>query len=71
MDFDAVVEPLPDEAALETVVLLEEFPVVGEASVAIAHRVRVFAGNERTFPLSLERPFFDKVVLGVHRADDV
>ena len=44
---DAVVDPLPDEPALERVVLLERGEVVGEPAVRVAHRVRVLAEDQR------------------------
>ena len=43
---DAVVEPLPDEAALEAVVGLEGLEIFVEAAVAVAHGVGELAEDE-------------------------
>ena len=44
---DPVVDPLPDEPALQRVVALEGGEVVGEPAVRVAHRVRVLAEDQR------------------------
>ena len=44
---DAVVDPLPDEPALQRVVALEGGEVVGQPAVRVAHRVRVLAEDQR------------------------
>ena len=46
-DPEAVVEPLPDEAALDARAGLEEMEVVRERTIRVAHRVRVFAEDDR------------------------
>ena len=52
----AVVDPLPDEAALQRVVALERGEVVGEAAVRVAHRVRVLAEDQRPRVVVRARP---------------
>ena len=44
---EAVVPPLPDEAALQSVRGLDRVPVLGQRAVAVAHRVRVLAHDQR------------------------
>ena len=70
---DPVVDPLPDEAALQRVVAVEGGVVVGQAAVAVAHRVRVLAQDQRARVVAVVRgrPRLDRVDVGVHRADDV
>ena len=69
---EAVVPELPDEAALQSVEALDRVPVVGEAAVAVAHRVRVLAHDEghlgRFLPLG---PADDVGDLRVHRAEHI
>ena len=49
---EAVVAPLPDEAALEPGRRLDRVPVLGERAVAVAHRVRVLAHDQRVAQLA-------------------
>ena len=44
---EAVVPPLPDEAALQAGRGLDGVPVLGQRAVAVAHRVRVLAHDQR------------------------
>ena len=68
---DAVVDPLPDEAALQRGVAVERRVVVGEAAVRVAHRVRVLAHDDRARIVVAQRVGLDRGELRVHRADDV
>ena len=68
---DPVVDPLPDEPALERAVTLEGREVVGEPTVRVAHAVRVLAEDHRPGVVALLGPRHDVVQLRVHRADDV
>src|SRR5205807_1796874 len=43
---DRLVDPLPDEAALEPRIAVEGGVVVGQAAVRVAHRVRVLAHDQ-------------------------
>ena len=45
MHADAVVEPFPDEAPLQTMMLLECGVIVGQRATAVAHGVGVFTQN--------------------------
>ena len=68
---DPVVEPLPDESALERVMALEGREVVREPAVRVAHRMRVLAEDHRPEIVGALGPGHDRVELGVHRAHDV
>ena len=69
---EAVVPELPDEAALQSVEALDRVPVVGEAAVAVAHRVRVLAHDEGHLGRFLALgPAHDVGDLRVHRAEHV
>ena len=69
---DAVVDPLPDEPALQRVVRSERGEVVGEAAVRVAHRVRVLAEDHRPRVVGLLAAHASiESTLGIHRADDV
>ena len=68
---EPVVPPLPDEAALQPVRVLDRVPVVGERPVAVAHRVRVLAQDQRTVLSSRLGVFDDGADRRVHRAHDV
>ena len=70
-DADPVVDPLPDEAALQRVVAVEGGVVVGQAAVAVAHRVRELAQDQRPRVVGMLGERLDRVDVGVHRADDV
>src|SRR5690606_37193388 len=70
-DGDAVVEHLPDEAALQAVVGLDRRPVVGEVAAAVAHGVGVLAHDERAVVGGRPGPLDDAVDRRVHGADDV
>ncbi|MPN52490.1 hypothetical protein SDC9_200152 [bioreactor metagenome] len=68
--FDALVDPVPDETALHPPFAAEELEVVDQRTVAVAHRVGVFAHDERTGVVAGEEPF-DRVERRIHRADGV
>ena len=61
----SLVDPIPDEAAGEDVVLFDHLPIVGEVPGAVAHRVRVFDQHERPVVMRL-RVFFEMPVPPVH-----
>ncbi len=69
---DAVVDPLPDEAALEPLVPFEQLLVVGESARTVAHGVGVLALDEGEFApfagAAVQAPPdpLDLVVEGVH-----
>ena len=67
---DRLVHEVPDEAALEGRILLREVPVLLDAAVGVAHRVRVLAEHERL----LRRVLHIVLAAGrrrVHRTHDV
>ena len=68
---DAVVDPLPDEAALQRRVAVERREVVGQAAVRVAHRMRVLAHDDRPRIVVAPGVRLDRVDLRVHRAHDV
>ena len=68
---DAVVDPLPDEAALERTVPLEGGEVIGESTVRVPHRVRVLAKDQRPAVAAGLCPGLDLLDRGVHRTHDV
>ena len=80
---EAVVDPLPHEAALAARVALEERLVVGQAARSVAHRVRVLAEQERhPAPARVQRRIVERglltapdrvdlLVRGVHARVDV
>ena len=70
-DADPVVDPLPDEAALQRFVAVERGVVVRQAAVAVAHRVRELAQDQRPRIVRVARVRLDRVDVGVHRAHDV
>ncbi|CCJ88980.1 hypothetical protein BN132_908 [Cronobacter turicensis 564] len=79
---NGLVSPVPDKTALKARILAERGPVVGEIPQAVAHRVRVFAEDQRAGFARHSNPLFDRPLrhrrnklvglhAGVHRADDV
>ena len=66
-----MVQPLPDEPALQTFVALKRSIVIGQRATAVAHGVGVFAQNQR--PVVFDRgDVLDDVGDGcIHRTDDV
>ncbi len=67
----AVVEPLPDEPALEPGSRFDRVPVVGEVAVAVAHRVRELAHDQRMALEAGAGVIDDGRDRRVHRAGDV
>ena len=47
-DSECLVYPVPDEAALQLVVLINQIPVILEVSYTVAHGMSIFAHNHRT-----------------------
>src|SRR5215831_1824858 len=43
---DALVDPVPDETALQSMRRLDQVPIVLQAAVRVAHRVRVLAHHQ-------------------------
>jgi len=41
--FDAMINPLPDEAALQPRRVFKRLPVIGQAAVAVAHGMGILA----------------------------
>ena len=67
---DALVHPVPDEAALELLGVVINLPEVHEVTGAVAHRVRVFAIDVGT--VELTRVGGQEALLGgIHRPGDV
>ena len=66
-----LVDEVPDEPALEDVVLAEEVPVFLETAEAVAHGVSVFAEDERPHLRVVQCVPFERVVMRVHVPDDV
>ncbi|CCJ76690.1 hypothetical protein BN135_1754 [Cronobacter muytjensii 530] len=79
---DGLVGPVPDKPALQARILTERIPVVGKIPQAVAHRVGVFAQNERAGFAGHGNPLFNRPLrhrrdelvglhAGIHRADDI
>ena len=69
---DALLDPVPDEAALQAVVRADRLPVVGEAAAAVAHRVRVLAHDVGAVVLVFLDVADHRVLDGrIHRVHDV
>ena len=54
-----LIDPVPDEAALQARVLAERLPVFGESAEAVTHRVGIFAEDQRALFAGQRQPFFD------------
>ena len=65
-----LVHEVPDEPALIMRILADQRPVFAESAQRIAHRMRVFALDQR-FSGIVPEVFFALAVVPVHRADDV
>ena len=65
-----LVDEVPDESALVQFVLIRQLRVFVHGAVGIAHRVGVFAQDERLLPV-LFQPFPDPVRRGVHLGFDI
>ena len=68
---EAVVPPLPDEAALEPGRRLDRVPVVRERPVGVAHRVRVLAHDQRVALGAGAGVLDDRLDRRVHRTGQV
>ncbi len=55
----ALIDPIPDKAALQTGMLTKRLPVFGIAAEAVAHSVSVLAQDQRTIFTRQADPFFD------------
>ena len=68
---EPLVDPIPDEAALELGIAVEDRPVIGQAPIRVAHGVAVFAKNNR----SLHRRRLGKphqpLMARIHGADQI
>ena len=67
---ERLIDEVPDEAALIAGVFAHEVPIAGEAAHRVAHRVGVFALDERTRRVR-RAVALAPVVVDVHRAHDV
>ena len=69
---NTVVDPLPDEAALQPVAAAEGVEVVRKAAVAVAHRVGEFTEDHRPFVVGrIGGPVDDGPHIRIHRRNDV
>ena len=68
---EPVIAELPDEAALQPGCRFDGVPVLGERPVAVAHRVRVLAHDQRVALQTRSRVTDDRRDRRVHRAGDV
>ena len=66
----ALIDEVPDVAALILRILADELPVLLEAAHRVAHGVGIFALDERTRVVALGVTLAP-VVVGIHRASDV
>src|SRR5690348_1131086 len=66
----ALVDPIPNEAALQIGLLVNLAPVGPKISAAIAHGVFVFAHDERT-RLRFRCVFTQHAWIGIHGANDI
>ena len=61
LDGEGLVHPVPDEAALQLVVFINQIPVILEVSHAVAHGMSIFAHNHRTLvalvDMAAKRPY--------------
>ena len=64
---DALIDPVPDEAALNARLVPEKIPVVAEAARTVAHRVGVFARNHRPVGPPVPRVGQDILQCRIHR----
>ena len=68
---EAVVPPLPDEPALQAGRRFDGVPVLGEGAVAVAHRVRELAHDQRAAAAARSARGRRSPDRRVHRADEV
>ena len=80
--FNCLIRPVPDKAALQARIFPEGLPVIGKITEAVAHRVRVFAENQRSLFTGQADPLFNAPFghgwnqliafhASVHRADNI
>ena len=69
--FDAVIDPFPDESALQPVIFVKGGKVIFQAAVAVAHGMGKFAHDQGTTVFGVLRPFNDSVHGRIHRANDI
>ncbi|MNT09689.1 hypothetical protein D3C72_1444820 [compost metagenome] len=79
---ECLIDPVPDEATLQARILAEGLPITVKTAEAVAHRVSVFAQDQRPLFIRQADPLLDRplghgrerLILihpGVHRADNV
>ena len=79
---DGLIRPVPDKTALQARIVAKGLPVIGKIAEAVAHRVGVFAEDQRSLLARHTDPLFDPpfwhrwnqlVALNasVHRADNI
>ena len=71
MHADAVVEPFPNKAPLQAVMLLECGVIVGQRAATIAHGVGVFTQNQGPRVIGGTDPFHDVADGGIHGGHNV
>src|SRR5919199_6729219 len=67
----SMIAKFPDEPTLQPVRALDGIPVLRQRAVAVAHRVRVLAHDQRVLLLTGLRVGDDRSNRRIHRADDV
>ncbi|MPM09841.1 hypothetical protein SDC9_56164 [bioreactor metagenome] len=74
IDQDSLVDPIPDEASLNAARRADGFPVIGKASVGVAHRMAVLAHDQGPVVVTALRvvvPSLDERNGRIHRRDDI
>jgi len=67
----ALIDPVPDKAALQRPVFFNDNPVIGQIAAAVAHGVRIFTKNQRAVNIVTFGVRFNLMNPGVHRTDNV
>jgi hypothetical protein len=68
---ERLVDPIPDESALQAGIRADRAPVVVEAAAGVAHRVDVLAHDQRARRSEARRPIHEVMDLRVHRRDHI
>ena len=66
-----LVDKVPNEAALQLRIFANQVPILLETAARVAHRVRVFALNERTVGLRVVGVALHCAIIGIHRAKNI
>ena len=68
--FESLIDPVPNEAALQIGIFVDRLPLQPQRAVGVAHRVRIFAWHDGTVG-AFAAPRFEHPRRGVHRHEHI